>query len=53
MASEWFPVLVSALLTPNPVRAGEVVRISVAAADAEAVEQAEDRYSNEFYSGEV
>lgn len=53
MASEWFPVVVSAVLTPNPGRAGEPVLLSVAATDVEAVEQAETIYSNEFYSGEV
>lgn len=53
MASEWFPVLISALLTPNPGRAGEEVLLSVAAADVEAREQTVTFYAGEVYSGEV
>lgn len=47
------PVIISAVLTPNPAQANGTVHISVAAAELEAVAQAEVRLCGEFYSGEV
>lgn len=47
------PVIISAVLTPNPAQANSTVHISVAAAELEAVAQTETRLCGEFYSGEV
>ncbi len=46
-------VIISAVLSPNPVQVGGTIHISVAAAELEAVPQTEVRLSGEFYSGEV
>lgn len=47
------PVIVSALLSPNPAQAGVPVLISVSATDVEAVPSVTDYRSGEFVSGEV
>lgn len=52
MASTFIPVIISAVLTPNPAQAGGAVLISVAAADIEAIPMAVDIRSGEFQSGE-
>lgn len=53
MANTFTPVIVSALLTPNPVLAGRRVLISVAATDVEAIPQTVVYVSGEFVSGEI
>lgn len=47
------PVIISAMLTPNPAQANGTVHISVAAAELQVVSQTEVRLCGEFYSGEV
>lgn len=47
------PVIISAVMTPNPATANGTVKISVAAAELQAVSQTEARICGEFYSGEV
>lgn len=47
------PVIINALLTPNPAVAGGAVLISVAAADVESIPSPAVYVSGEFYSGEV
>lgn len=47
------PVIISAVLTPNPAQANSTVHVSIAAAELEAVAQTETRLCGEFYSGEV
>lgn len=53
MTSTFIPVIISALLTPNPAQVGAPVLLSVAAADVEAVPSVADYRSGEFVSGEV
>lgn len=47
------PVIISAVLSPNPVQVGGTIHISVAAAELEAAAQIEVRLCGEFYCGEV
>ncbi len=47
------PVIISAVLTPNPAQANSTVHVSIAAAELETVAQTEVRLSGEFYSGEI
>lgn len=51
--SIFIPVIISAVLTPNPAQVGGVVHISVAAADLEAVPREEMLLCGEWYCGEV
>lgn len=37
MATTYIPVIISAMITPNPARAGEEILISIAAADVACV----------------
>lgn len=53
MASTFIPVIISAILTPNPAQAGASVLISVAATDVEAIPSVVDYRSGEFQAGEV
>lgn len=53
MASEWNPLIISAVVTPNPATVGETVVLQVAAIDVQTVEQTEARLSGEFRAGEV
>lgn len=53
MANTFTPVIVSVTLTPNPAEAGKPVRVSIAAADVEAVPTVAVYQSGEFQSGEV
>ena len=52
MASTYIPVIVSALLSPNPAQAGQTVLISVAAIDVECVPRAQVLTSGAFTAGE-
>lgn len=47
------PLIVSAKFAPAPVFVGATTLISVVVVEADSQEQAEMRYTNEFYSGEV
>ena len=53
MNSTFTPVIISALLTPNPAQVGSPVLISVAATDVEAIPSTVDYRSGELVSGEV
>lgn len=53
MANTFIPVIVSAVLTPNPAQAGMTVLISVGATDVEAIPSVVDIRSGEFMSGEA
>lgn len=53
MASTFVPVIVGALLSPNPAKAGEPVLISIAAIDVECVPSTQVITAGEFTSGEV
>lgn len=46
------PVIINAILTPNPAQARGTVLVSVAAADIEAMPSVVDIRSGEFQSGE-
>lgn len=52
MANTYIPVIVSAVLSPNPAQAGAAVLISVSATDVVAVPSVIDVRSGEFQSGE-
>lgn len=52
MANTFTPVIISAILTPNPAQAGGRVLVSVAAADVEAIPSAVDIRGGEFQAGE-
>ena len=47
------PVIISAMLTPNPAETGQTLHISIAAVEAQAVAQTEVRLCGEWYCGEV
>lgn len=47
------PVIISALLTPNPVEVGQTLHISISAVEAESVAQTEIRLCGEWLCGEV
>lgn len=47
------PVIISAVLTPNPVEAGQTIHVSIAAVEAQAIAQPEIWYCGETYCGEV
>ncbi len=51
--STYVPVIISALLSPNPAQAGQSVLISVAAIDVECVPSTQVVTAGEFASGEV
>lgn len=51
--STYIPAIFSALLSPNPVQAGQSVLISVAAADVECVSTTQAVTAGEFSSGEI
>lgn len=51
--SIYTPVIISAILSPNPAVVGEAVLISIAATDVEAVPSTAVYLSGEFVSGEV
>lgn len=53
MASTYIPVIVNAILSPNPAKAGQTVLISVAAMDVECVPGPQIISSGEFTAGEV
>lgn len=53
MANTYIPVIVSAVLSPNPSQTGSAVLISVSATDVVAVPSTADYRSGEFMSGEV
>lgn len=53
MATTYTPVIISVTLSPNPGKAGQPVRVSIAASDVQAIPANADYYSNEFYAGEV
>lgn len=53
MASTFIPVIINALLSPNPAQTGVPVLISIAATDVEAVPSVVDLRSGEFQAGEV
>lgn len=53
MANEWSPLIITAVMTPNPVTVGELVLLQAAVIDVQSVEQTEVRVSGEFRSGEV
>ena len=52
MASTYIPVIVSAMLSPNPAQAGQPVLISVAAIDVECVPSAQVLTAGELTAGE-
>lgn len=47
------PVIINAIISPNPSVVGQKVMISIAATDVEAIPSAIDVRSGEFQSGEV
>lgn len=49
----YVPVIVSAILTPNPAQAGTPVLISIAAIDVECVPSVQVITCGEFTAGEV
>jgi len=51
--STYVPVIIGALLSPNPARAGEEVLVSIAAIDVECVPSVQDITAGEFTAGEV
>ena len=51
--STHIPIIISAVLTPNPAVVGRAVLISVAAADLEVVPREELFYAGEISCGEV
>lgn len=51
--STYIPVIISALLSPNPAQAGQSVLISVAAIDVECAPSTQVVTAGEFASGEV
>ncbi len=51
--STYIPIIISAMLTPNPAEVGETVLISIAAADLKIVPREELFYAGEFTCGEV
>lgn len=53
MATTYIPVIVGAILTPNPAKVGEEVLISVAAIDVECVPSTQVITAGEFTAGEV
>ena len=53
MANTFTPVIISAILTPNPAQAGKKFLISVAAADVEAIPQTAEYVCGEFVCGEI
>lgn len=53
MATTYVPVIINALLSPNPAKVGQPVLISVAAIDVECVPSTQVITSGEFTSGEV
>ncbi len=53
MATTYVPVILSALLTPNPAQAGGGVLVSIAAEDVACVPSTAVYTSGEFTSGEV
>lgn len=53
MASEWSPLVVSAVMAPNPATVGDTVLLQAVVIDVQAVEQTENRMSGELRSGEV
>lgn len=53
MASTYVPVIIGAMLTPNPAKAGETVLISVSAIDFEPVPSTQAITAGEFTAGEV
>lgn len=53
MAATYIPVIISAILSPNPAQAGGTVLASVAAVDVECVPRTMDYTSGEFSCGEV
>lgn len=53
MATTYVPVIVGAMLSPNPAKVGEKVLISVAAIDVECVPSVQVITAGEFTSGEV
>lgn len=53
MASEWSPLVVSAVMTPSPATVGDTVLLQAVVIDVQTVEQPEARVSGELRSGEV
>lgn len=53
MATTYVPVILSALLTPNPAQAGMGVLVSIAAEDVACVPYTQVITAGEFTSGEV
>ena len=49
----WLPVILKAVIEPNPVEAGKPAVIRVTVVDVFGGEQTETRYSGEFSAGEV
>lgn len=47
------PVIINAILSPNPAQTGQKVLISIAVTDVEAVPSAVDLRSGEFMAGEM
>lgn len=50
---DYIPIIISAVLTPNPATVGQPVLISVAAADLEVIPREELWYAGEITAGEV
>lgn len=53
MAAEWNPLIISAVMTPDPAMVGGTVLLQAVVIDAQTVEQTETRMSGELMSGEV
>lgn len=49
----YIPIIISAVLTPNPATIGQAVLISVAAADLEVIPREDIWYAAEVTAGEV
>lgn len=53
MATTYIPVILSALLTPNPAQVGVPILVSIAAEDVACVPSTAVYTAGEFTSGEV